>query len=320
MESISSRVSPRALLIIAGGVLLFVIALIALFAQFSRTAEQQTSQSSTTQPGAEQPASDGTLEFKSDIPTRKGDAPPEPGVIAQVGEERIYGKDLNYELAYGPVNPDREMRQLFFDKVLVDSMILQEARKRGMVQLDDSVYNSVSKNNKKRVDLVAQIKQEVAADAAKIEGSVISVWFYNEIAPDMGYQRAKQYTLEKITAVHERVKNGQLTMEQAANEIRKDAELAKADPAYATNAYFEFSANEDEKITFSSEFDSVVRNLQPGGVSDVVTVQDQPADQDKPLDAVHMFAKVDNKIQSSDISSLDSWIKELKQSYEVIVY
>lgn len=173
---------------------------------------------------------------------------------------------------------------------------------------------------KKRVDLVAQIKQEVAADAAKIEGAVISVWFYNEIAPDMGYQRAKQYTLEKISAVHTQVKNGELTMEQAADEIRKDAELAKADPAYATNAYFEFSSNEDEKIAFSPEFDAIVRNLQEGAVSDVVTVQDQPADQDKPIDAVHMFAQVDNKIQSSDISSLDSWITELKQSYEVIVY
>lgn len=109
-------------------------------------------------------------------------------------------------------------------------------------------------------------------------------------------------------------------MEQAANEIRRDAELSKADPAYATNAYFEFSSNEDERITFSPEFDALVRNLQEGGVSDVMTVQDQPADQDKPLDAVHMFAQVDNKIQSSDISSLDSWITELKQSYEVIVY
>lgn len=320
MESMLSRVSSRALLIVAGGVLLFVIALIALFSQLSNTSRQQTSQTTTPTLQTAQPKSSGATGFKSDIPTIKGDKAPEPGVIAKVGEELIYGKDLNYELAYGPKNPDREMRQLLFDKVIVDSMILQEARKRGMVQLDDSVYNNNKKNNKKRVDLVARIKQDVAADAAKIEGAVISVWFYNEIAPDMGYQKAKQYTLEKITAVHEQVKNGKLTMKQAANELRKDAELAKADPAYATNAYFEFSSNEDEKITFSPEFDAIIRNLQEGVVSDVVTVQDQPADQEKPLDAVHMFAKVDKKIQSSDISSLDSWITELKQSYEVIVY
>jgi len=202
---------------------------------------------------------------------RAGNKNPQNKVIAKVGEELLYQTDLNIELTYYPTK-DEAARKLLITKMVEDSKLLQEAKKDQTITIDKTIYNSPNKNYLERIKVIQRLKTENAKMNAGLMGSIISVWFLNDRVGPLGYDKAKALALEKITYLHEQVKSGKSTMEQAAENIKNDSSFALLDPtSYKTNAIFYFNVALGEKITREDGFDQMLWGLSPGEVSAIYT-------------------------------------------------
>src|SRR3989344_9557888 len=159
--------------------------------------------------------------------------------VMKVGDELIYQEDFDFEKSQYPPVKGVDVNKLLVDKITADSIILQAAKADGVITLDNSVFNSQNKNYLKRVKLIQQAKKTINEKSDSISGSYVAIWFFNDVAPKIGVEKAKQIALEKITKIHADVRSGKLTMKQAGETIAKDKSLEDTDPAYQTNAYRE---------------------------------------------------------------------------------
>lgn len=330
MDSITTRVSPKILVIIAVGFLLFIIALFALLSQFS--AQQSSSQSEdvtestdtrddvVTRPGLNRDDSNPDSETEeTSIRLDRGETPPEPDVIAVVGEEYLYSEDLNTELSYtrGTVTSSKEDDIL--EKMIRDSVILQAAEEEGVIQLDESIFNARDKDYAKRTQTVRKIEDAINVQTVAIEGEVVTIWFNNVVPGPAGYEAGKQIAFEKISALHEQVQSGRLTMEQAGERIRQDEEIAQADPSWKANTYHAFSAQSDDRITADPTVSEQIHSLGEGDVSEVFTGQGQDAKTGEMIPSFYSFAQVSEK-QTDSVGGFDEWLSDKLTDYETTIY
>ncbi len=242
-----------------------------------------------------------------------------PGkIIAKVGKEHIYQKDLDLEIQAYPIK-NTNAQKLLMNKIMNDSIILQAGAKEGIIQLDQTVFDSSSKDSLKRTQLARRVKSLIEEKSVNISGTVITIWFYNVTPAPIGLEKGKELAFTKISKLHNDVVSKRLTIQQAAEEIRNDASLAQVDLQYKSNASFDFKVSNNKRITFSPEFDTVIRSLQPGQISPVQLVQDTEVHTRQKIDAVYMFAQVTEK-KLSEVTGFDEWLKQHQKEYEVIQY
>ncbi len=241
-------------------------------------------------------------------------------VIAKVGEEVLYQKDLDIEDKNYPEIPSKT-RKLLVDKLVKDSVVLQAGQADGLVQLDASIYNSPDKDYKKRVAKVAEIRKILEKRQDMITGNVISIWFYNSSAPTaMDPLKAKEFAKSKITPLHEAVKNKQMTIQQAAEKIKNDESLAQIDRVYKINAIYDFAVNPNEKISYDPVFDAKVKQLSAGQVSELYMGRDYDAKTHQLRDAIYMFAQVKEKNIHGNLLNYDQWYAQKQKNYAITVY
>lgn len=260
------------------------------------------------------------LQKNSNLPfSQVNPTPPAPGVIAKVGDELIYQRDLDIELAaYPPILSLEERKKILIEKIATDSAILQGARADGIISnLDPAIFNSATKDYLARLKAVSEIKQKVEGEADQIKGVIASIWFFNlgKTGP-MGYDRGKEFALEKITKLHADVKSGKTTVEQAGELIRNDTSLAQIDASYKSNAIYEFDVKNNDKITSNPDFDSALKKSPVGQVTDVFLSIEDPY---FVRPGLYQFGVVKNKV-NSNIGSLEDWILKQIEKYEEIIY
>lgn len=248
---------------------------------------------------------------------------PESNIVASVGKQKISQQDLDYELSRYSPSPDDSDRKVVLDKMVNDSVTLQA--------------NSVTPapDYTERLKQVEEAKASVINKSQTITGTVISVWFYNEWIGPLGYDASKQLALAKITDVHTKVKNHQLTIEQAGETLRNDFAMKQLSLQYKTNSILTFNADRSKIITFSPEFNSMLWNLKEGEVSDIYLAKDQQPDPTAgvpaidsddnnvkyvDIDAVYMFGQVSKKSSDSQVINYDDWLEKQKQNYEIKIY
>jgi hypothetical protein len=241
-------------------------------------------------------------------------------VIAKVGEESLYQQDLNTELASYPHGDSSETRNLLQQKITKDSIILQEGQKEGLVQLDGTVFNSPNKDYKKRITLVSQLKNAIKNRQNNISGSVVSIWFFNDKAGDVGYDTGKEIAYDTIAHLYAQVKSKQITIQEAAQQIKKESILAQVDKQYATNALFTFKAGPSDKISFDPMFDDMIRKLQPGELTQIYLAKDKNLSTGKMIDAVYMFAQMSAKQSSGHPENFEQWYAQVQKNYAVTLY
>lgn len=245
-------------------------------------------------------------------------------VIAKVGAENIYQSDLDTEIFFGPKNPKVDMKKQLLAKIVKDSIILQEGKKNGLVQLDTTVFNSAQKDYMKRMSLLAKLKKQVEDERQTIAGSLVAIWFYNTEEGDVGYTKGKEIALQKMTQLHSDVVSNKITMKQASEQIKNDTSLIHIDKAYKVNAYLDFSRSTNQKITISSQFDSIIRGLQKGQVSNIYLAQDKQTQRGIPtgkmIDAVYMFAQVTDKKDGKSYATFEDWYAGIKNNYAVTYF
>lgn len=247
----------------------------------------------------------------------------EAKVIAKVGAENIYQKELNFEMKSYPAVKDVDIKKLLFEKIVKDSVALQAAQSEGITKLDESVFNSLQIDYLKRAELIKGIKEKIGSKSDMISGAIVSIWFYNRAPGRYGYDKGKEMALAAITKIHDDVKSGKLTIQQAGQAIRNDPKLGYVDPGYLSNALLEFNKSPKEKIVFDQVFDAKVKKMNTDQVSDVYLAKSNEWKGGLPtenmIDSVYMFAQVTGKTKS-DISGFDQWIDQKSKSYALIYY
>lgn len=245
--------------------------------------------------------------------------PPSPGVIAKVGDELIYQRDLDLELvAYPPLGSLEERKIFLLEKIATDSAILQSAKKDGLIkQLDATIFNSEDKDYLKRIKIVEDVKNTINSKTDQIKGTIISIWFYNfGKVGSLGYDRGKEFALEKITKLHNDVKSGKMTINQAAEAIRNDSSLAQIDESYKSNAQYDFIISPNQDLTGDKDFDKFLQTASKNQVSDIYLLSEFGFD--KP--GYYQFGLVKENNPGAKIKNLDDWIKDQTQKYEKIIY
>jgi hypothetical protein len=172
----------------------------------------------------------------------------------------------------------------------------------------------------KRIQKIAQVKSLVEKQADGISGSVVSIWFDNITVGPLGLEKSKARALEKIQPIYNEVKTGRLTMEQAGKRIQADSSLAVLDSQYKANAYFTFSVNKGEDISFDKRFDAVLWNLKDNEISNIYLAQDNGLILGKSINVAYVFGQVTEKRKSGIITNFDDWLMRLKQRYATKIY
>lgn len=250
--------------------------------------------------------------------TQSDDNPPAPGVIAKVGEELIYQKDLDLELAISPpIGTPEERKKRLLDKIATDSALLQGAKAEGLItNLDADIYNSPNKDYLKRLKTIENVREKASQQVSRLEGYMVSLWFMNDgkIGP-LGYNRAKELAFEKISALQQEVKQGKITAEQAADRIRNDPSNRELDELYKSNAGAKFNFNIKDGYYKKELFDPLFK-LNNGDTSDVLLLTE--VGQDRP--GYYTFATITDKVSNGKFSSFEEWLDSVKKKYEITLY
>lgn len=243
--------------------------------------------------------------------------PPAVGVIAKVGDELIYQRELDIELsAYPPSLPIEQRKALLIQKIATDSAILQGAQADGLITLDPTIFNSPNVDYLKRLKTLDTIQSDLSNQVNRLAGTLISIWFYNYgQAGSIGYDKGKEVALQKITKLQSDVKSGKITADQAAELIRDDTSLLQLDKQYKTNAQHDFditvaSGNYDKDL-----FNKLYK-LNKDDTSDVFLQTEGGFD--KP--GYYQFAYITEKISNGKISNVTDWINDQIKKYETTVY
>ncbi len=245
-------------------------------------------------------------------------------IVAKAGEENIYKKYFDLELSsYPKSSPEDQAARTIIDKMVSDSIALQQSKKEGLItSLDSSVYNSLTLDYQKRVNLVQNIKKSVNNKSDKISGSVISIWFSNLKPGPIGYEAGKAFALEKITKYQQDVKSGKMSIKQVGEAIKNDTSLAKIDPtSYKVNAILNFkNFTKNDQITFDSKFNNLIWGLGTGEVSDIYLAKDRPEGKTEKVDSVYMFAQVESKTLNGTAIDFNGWLQKALKTYEIKYY
>lgn len=240
-------------------------------------------------------------------------------VIAKVGEELIYQKDLETEILYYPPVKNFDKSYLL-KKIVKDSIILQAAKADGFISLNTTTYNSLTKDYLKRIKLVEEAKKIINNQADGIEGTAVFMWFINGPVGPLGYEKSKEIVYAKILRLHTLVKNKEMTIRQAGEQIKNDTSLAQIDPAYKTNAILDFKALKGERITINEDFDKALWKLQKQEVSDVFVGKARNQGTGKDVEAFYSFGEVTKRITSGKVTSFDNWFAKKEKEYAVKFY
>lgn len=214
--------------------------------------------------------------------------------IMTVGSETLYGCDLNaYFVIYNTpsyaraeaISPqDSELNQVL-DKLVTDSGMMQKAAELGMLTLDETTFNSSNKDIFARFEALRGIRPQLESQFVKTyDFEFISIYFHNEIEPEIPLAEAQTAAKRKMDVLYQRLNSGEITMEQAGNEIKANSiqgddtgiSLAQMDRLYVQNAYGSIldKAFADPVFTDAS-LDEEIKSLGEGQMSTVRLCKDQ---------------------------------------------
>lgn len=240
------------------------------------------------------------------------------GAIMRIGQEMIFQSDFEIE-SKNLAGYDSSMRKIVIDKLVWDSKFLQMAKDQGLVKLDESIFNSGNKNYEKRLRTIQDTKNHINRLNPSIKGVSVYIWFLNDRVGPLGYEKAKSLAYSKIKKLHEEVRSGEITIEQAAEKIKSDTSLSQLDPSYKTNAFSIFDAPPGKQITWEPEYDKILWGLDEGALSDIYTGKSYnfAVDKTSKFEAFYVFSQIKKKIKGVEVIDINSWYNKNSAKYEV---
>lgn len=236
--------------------------------------------------------------------------------IAVVGEENIYKADFDYILKnnFGntltkQVQPEAEIRKEITDILIEESAVLQAGQKEGLIKLDPTIYNNFTKDLVKRKAEVEKVKKQVQDRSSKVSVSMLSVWYYDVYPPQIPEEEAKVYAQTFINSLYVDIKNGKMTLEQAAEKIKTDPKMPAIDISYKSNAFFMMVDKPWEEIL--PQHQNAIKDLKVGEYSPVIQMKNQHQDREEYFTVYRLDAKSGEGLYSD-------WIKKAISDLKII--
>lgn len=200
--------------------------------------------------------------------------------VAQVGQETIYGDDLNYKIYINyPKSRNASaaevssLKKELLNSIATESAVLQAARDQKIVDVPADILNNPSKNQLQRSQLIQQTRRKVQEGSTTYAYSVISIWFYNMYKPSIPLDQADKLAAAKINSLYQQLVAKKIDMKQAGDLIKADTDLAKLDSNYQGNAYsFRDGLPPGRGSSRFDEINAVAVNLKQGEISQVIKV------------------------------------------------
>lgn len=228
---------------------------------------------------------------------------PPDQVVEQVGNETIYGADVNFVIedrfrkSMNSTESNDELKPKARQQASDESVILQGGLKDGIIKESDlvGVFNSKDNDQQKRKELIDKVVQSVINSTPTADIEMITVWYYNFFPPQLPVDEAREYAFELISTLRRDVVSKKITLKQAGEKIAADKTMPKIDASYKGNAYFLFLAKRvDKNLAFDNEkIDQYIRSAQDGSISEVIDTG--PRDVVEGSEAYFVVVKVSNK-------------------------
>lgn len=248
--------------------------------------------------------------------------PKSDAIIAKVGDETIWQKDLDYELSMYPTQGKNmeEVRKQLLDKLVRESIVLQGGRAEKLATVGPTIFNVSGKDYLKRFQTVQDIEEKVKANADTIEGTAVALYIFNTQFGRLGYNKAKELVTPKAKDLYDQVKSKKISIEEAAKKIQEDSSLGGADVNYKGNSMYKFKEKKGDKVTLYPDFDAQLYKLKPGEVSSLYVGKDKHPKTGEMIDAVYIFAQVTKQLSSNGKPNFEEWFNKYKKQYEVTYY
>jgi len=236
--------------------------------------------------------------------------------LLKVGNETLYTEDAHYKKTKIPTLSDEKVR----DMIIQESIILQSGEKRGYVVLDSSVFDHTFKDMTRREALLDEVKKKYEASREEtVSGTVVTVWFSHPGVASTEYAQRKTKAYDIIKPYYDAVANHTMSLEEAAEKLRMNKELAVLDPAYETNTSFSFR---DKPVTVQivsdTEFDQRLKELPLQTLSDL-SIGRVALGNGTMVEAVYMFGLLTDRKQIKPMA-FEDWIASDQSSYPVELY
>ena len=321
-SQINNNSSNKGFIIIGIVLVFFLIIILIILAVVSATKGGKGTKdtvSITPTPSVQVATSSSIMRNPVTLPT-KSTVFTDDSIVMKVGIEEIYERDYKYERArYRSKDSESTNRKKLLDKMATDSAVLQGAMEDKILTLDQTTFNSPTKDYAKRIKLISALKNRVESKSRNIEGVVVSIWSNNGGAGALSYEKRDQIARKKIIDLHEKVKSGSITAMQATEMIIADKSLSSVDPSYRINARVIFQASYEGAMTISETLNEEIRKTEEGGVTAIVSVSADEPTLGKVVDSIYSFAQITKKGGKS-ITSYRTWLKDKVKKYEKTIY
>lgn len=214
-------------------------------------------------------------------------------IMDNVGDETLYGCDLNVVFVIHDfqtytsseaINAQNSGLNTVLDELITQSGLLQKAAELDVFSLDSTFFNAPTKDHIKRLDRVSLARDEIGDLFIKtVDFEAIVIYFHNQKDPLIPIGQAQQAAKNKMDLLYARLQNGEITMEQAGEEISSDnitgdttgVSLSDLDPVFGLNAYMKITGHQfDQQIFVDSTYDEELKSLGEGQISTVRLFKD----------------------------------------------
>jgi len=216
-----------------------------------------------------------------------------------VGEETLYGCDLNvifvlhdfeHYITTEAIGPQDANLNAILDELITQSGLLQKSKELGYIQLDETFFDNPDKDQLKRLEQVSFAREKIGDLFVKtVDFEAIVIYFHNQRTPDIPLEQAQQAAKAKMDILYERLQRGEITMQQAGEEIAADdiigdttgVSLDDLDPIYGENAYIKIVGHQfDQQIFVDPTYDEELKSLGEGQMSTVRLFKDYEFEED----------------------------------------
>ena len=268
------------------------------------------------------------IKGKKESLTKKGSLPSptltppslEKQLTMRIGNDSFSQEDLEYLASI--YQPNKNLSELTVDEkeyledlALERSLVIQEAQKREVVSVDETLF-APNKDWNDYNRTYEEAKQAIIAQEEQITVAGIFIYFYNQFPPEMGVERAKELARKKMEELRERLIKGEISLKQAGEIIANDTSLAEIDPIYDANAYSEFNKrNKTRQIVggITSQDNNLLWSLDVGDYSPII-LGFESGNEVAPNEAYWAIFQVTSKTGSG--KPYLEWLKEAKKEYE----
>lgn len=265
----------------------------------------------------------------------------------RVGSEKITQKAINraiyaFDFKGTPEDPDskdkEELKQSVIKNLIEESVIRQEAKKRGISVSEEEVVER-SKQQVKDYEQRPEIQKELTREGSESyllkekikesivgygDGKYILIRFENNLGKDDAkYKEEKAEAKKYADDLYSRIKSGAITFEEAQKEVEAHSLFGKENfdklgfSVIITGSFNQTVYENGVGIIRDPQFRSVISSTKPGNISAPSVLQvtlPEEAGGIGPIDGIYTIVKVNN-FKGGETDNFEEWLVAKKDEY-----